>query len=64
MSKPLFVAIDVETTLNAPPDLGSAHPCHKDNHIVLAGLARPSGVTHTYPLSQLEVYNEILLDYA
>lgn len=41
MTKPLFVAIDVETTLNGNEDVGLAHPMHPDNRIVLFGMSNP-----------------------
>lgn len=37
--QPLFVAIDVETTLNGNEDVGLAHPLHPDNRIVAIGMA-------------------------
>jgi DNA polymerase I-like protein with 3'-5' exonuclease and polymerase domains len=41
MTKPLFVAIDVETTLNGNEDVGLAHPMHPDNRVVLFGMSNP-----------------------
>jgi hypothetical protein len=35
---PKFVAIDVETTLNANEDVGLAHPMHPDNRVVAWGI--------------------------
>lgn len=35
---PIFVAIDVETTLNGNGDVGLAHPMHPDNKVVLYGI--------------------------
>ena len=35
---PTFVAIDVETTLNANEDVGLAHPMHPDNRVVAWGM--------------------------
>ena len=32
-----LLVLDVETTLNAPKDMGQAHPMHPDNRIVLLG---------------------------
>ena len=34
-----FIAIDVETTINASEDIGTAHPMHPDNKVVLYGMA-------------------------
>jgi len=39
MTAPLFVAIDVETTLNGNEDIGLSHPMHPDNHIVAFGIS-------------------------
>ena len=38
MTTPLFVAIDVETTLNGNEDIGLAHPMHPDNRVVAFGV--------------------------
>jgi DNA polymerase I-like protein with 3'-5' exonuclease and polymerase domains len=37
---PTFVAIDVETTLNANEDVGLAHPMHPDNRVVAWGIMK------------------------
>jgi DNA polymerase I-like protein with 3'-5' exonuclease and polymerase domains len=37
---PTFVAIDVETTLNANEDVGLAHPMHPDNRVVAWGITK------------------------
>jgi DNA polymerase I-like protein with 3'-5' exonuclease and polymerase domains len=37
-SRPRFVALDVETTLNGNEDIGLAHPMHPDNKVVLYGV--------------------------
>ena len=44
MTIPIFVAIDVETTLNGNEDVGLAHPMHPDNRVVLYGLTAHGGV--------------------
>ena len=36
--KPIFCAIDVETTLNGNEDIGLAHPMHPDNKVVAYGM--------------------------
>jgi DNA polymerase I-like protein with 3'-5' exonuclease and polymerase domains len=47
-----FVAIDCETTMNAPLEIGAAHPMHPDNFIVqmgsLGSLSTPVRIRH-YP---------------
>ena len=35
---PIFVAVDVETTLNGNEDVGLAHPMHPDNKVVAFGM--------------------------
>lgn len=37
---PTFIAIDVETTLNANEDVGLAHPMHPDNRVVAWGITK------------------------
>jgi len=40
MTKPTFVAIDVETTLNGNENVGLAHPMHPDNRVVAWGITK------------------------
>jgi DNA polymerase-1 len=43
MIEPLFIPVDVETTMNATEALGLAHPMHPDNKVVLFGTILPLG---------------------
>lgn len=43
MTTPLFVAIDVETTLNGNEDIGLAHPMSPDNRVILFGISNTGG---------------------
>ncbi|CAB4240675.1 PolA DNA polymerase I - 3'-5' exonuclease and polymerase domains [uncultured Caudovirales phage] len=47
MTSPLFVAIDVETTLNGNEEVGLAQPMHPDNRVVLYGITNGLGVPFT-----------------
>ena len=47
MTTPLFVAIDVETTLNGNEEIGLAHPMSPDNKVVLYGITDNIGVAFT-----------------
>jgi DNA polymerase I-like protein with 3'-5' exonuclease and polymerase domains len=47
MTTPLFVAIDVETTLNGNEEIGLAHPMSPDNKVVLYGITNTIGVPYT-----------------
>jgi len=38
MTIPIFVAVDVETTLNGNEEVGLAHPMHPDNEVVAFGM--------------------------
>ena len=44
---PTFVAIDVETTLNANEDVGLAHPMHPDNRVIAWGITK--GIAYYSP---------------
>jgi len=44
MTIPIFVAIDVETTLNGNEDVGLAHPMHPDNEVVAFGMCYEDSV--------------------
>jgi len=44
---PIFVAIDVETTLNGNEEVGLAHPMHPDNRAVMFGMSSGSA-SHTF----------------
>ena len=44
--KPIFCAIDVETTLNGNEDIGLAHPMHPDNRVVAYGMCRIGPTTN------------------
>ena len=59
MTKPLFVAVDVETTLNGNEDVGLAHPMHPDNRVVAFGIGLPKCVT-TYDKEEFEFYVDTL----
>ena len=56
---PLFVAIDVETTLNGNEEVGLAHPMHPDNRVVAFGIGLPKCVT-TYDKTEFEFYVDTL----
>jgi DNA polymerase I-like protein with 3'-5' exonuclease and polymerase domains len=43
MTIPIFVAIDVETTLNGNEEVGLAHPMHPDNRVVAFGFCYEGG---------------------
>ena len=43
MTIPIFVAIDVETTLNGNEEVGLAHPMHPDNEVVAFGMCYDGG---------------------
>jgi len=47
MTIPIFVAIDVETTLNGNEEVGLAHPMHPDNKVVAFGMCFDEGKPST-----------------
>ena len=48
MDKLLLTVIDVETTLNAPKDIGSSHPMYYDNRAVYIGVLDSESVLPTF----------------
>jgi DNA polymerase I-like protein with 3'-5' exonuclease and polymerase domains len=47
-TRPQFIAVDVETTLNGNEDVGLAHPMHPDNRVVHFGITDSTGKGHAY----------------
>ena len=58
MTKPKFIAIDVETTLNGDEETGTAHPMHPKNYIVWYGMA--TGYEDAIAVDETEVFVEKL----
>ena len=60
MTKPKFVAIDVETTLNGDEDTGLAHPMHPKNYVEAFGAFGSAEPLVTYSRHEIEVFIEAL----
>jgi DNA polymerase I-like protein with 3'-5' exonuclease and polymerase domains len=54
MTKPKFIAVDVETTLNGDEDTGTAHPMHPKNYIVWYGLS--TGYEDSLAVDNVELF--------
>ena len=62
MTTPMFIAIDVETTLNGNEEVGLAHPMHPDNRVVAFGLANSIGKGHAF-YEAPEFFEDVLNEY-
>jgi hypothetical protein len=60
--KPIFCAIDVETTLNGNEDIGLAHPMHPDNRVVAYGMCHKSSHRTTYDCDMFDALYRWTLD--